>query len=139
MLCQWDINHEDDVAEKLTPELQSERSSFAHRKTLFEFAAHMSNSMCRNGTKVINALDKANIIRAAHPVYSPDLSPCDFWLFGMLTHRMMDMQLQSPKKILNAAGEAWYEVTFEELRNVPSMDGPIAMNHPQRRRLFDKR
>jgi hypothetical protein len=27
--------------------------------------------MCFNGTKVINALDKANVIKAPHQVYSP--------------------------------------------------------------------
>jgi len=46
------------------------------------------------------------------------LSPCDFWPFGTLKHRMTDRQLQSPKEILDAVTELWDEVTFEELQNV---------------------
>jgi hypothetical protein len=45
-------------------ELQSERFRFAGRKTLAKFTAHMNNSICHNGMKVTNALEKANIIRA---------------------------------------------------------------------------
>jgi hypothetical protein len=28
------------------------------------------------------------MVRALHPVYSPDLSPCDFWFFGYAKKRM---------------------------------------------------
>jgi hypothetical protein len=55
---------------------------------------------------------------APHPVYSRDVSPHDFWLFGMLKQRMTDRQLQSPKEILDAFTELWDAVTFEELQNV---------------------
>jgi hypothetical protein len=85
---------------------------------MVEFAAHMDNSMCHNGTKVIDALNKANVIRALRLIDSLDLSPCDFWLFGMLKHQMTDRQLQNPKKILEKVTELWDEVAFEELQNV---------------------
>jgi hypothetical protein len=100
------------------PELQSERSRFVRRKTLVEFAARMDNSICDNGTEGTNALDKANVIWAPHPVYSPGVSPRDFWPFGMSKHWMTDRQLQSSKEILDAVTERWDEATFEELRNV---------------------
>jgi hypothetical protein len=90
----------DYLVQKVIPELQCERSRFARRKTLVEFAAHLDNSICHNGTKVTNALDKANVIQAPHAVYSPELSPCDFWLFGTLRHRITERQLQSAKEIL---------------------------------------
>jgi hypothetical protein len=85
---------------------------------MVEFAAHMDNSMFHNGTKVTNALDKVNVIRIHHSVYSSDLNLCDFWLFGMLKHRMTDRQLQSPEEILDAVTELWDEVTFEEWQNI---------------------
>jgi hypothetical protein len=100
------------------PELPSERSNFARQKHLVEFAAQMDNSICRNGKKVTNALDKAKVIQSPHAVDSPDLSPCDFWLFEMLKHRMTDRQLPSPKTLLDAVTELWDEVTVEELQNV---------------------
>jgi hypothetical protein len=41
----------DYFVQNMIPELQSERSRFARRKTVIEFAANMDNSMCRNATK----------------------------------------------------------------------------------------
>jgi hypothetical protein len=99
-------------------ELQCERFRFARRKTPVKFATQMHNSMCHNSMKVTNTLGKPNVIRARHPVYSLDLSSCDFSLVGMLKHRMMDQQLPSPKEILDAVAARWDEVTVEELQNV---------------------
>jgi hypothetical protein len=48
------------------------------------FCVHMNNSMCHNGRMVIDELDNIKLDRVPHPLYLPDLSPCDFWLFGML-------------------------------------------------------
>jgi hypothetical protein len=55
--------NQDYFAENVIPALQSERSRFAPRKTLVEFAAQMDPSKCHNGTKVTNTLDNANVIR----------------------------------------------------------------------------
>jgi hypothetical protein len=49
--------NQDYFVQKMIPELQSERSRFARRNAPVELAAHMDNSMCHNGTKVINASD----------------------------------------------------------------------------------
>jgi hypothetical protein len=49
--------------EKAIPDLQPERSPFAHGKILVEFPAPIGNSMCHNGMKVTNALDSAALIR----------------------------------------------------------------------------
>jgi hypothetical protein len=102
--------------QKVIPELQCERSRFARRKTLIESAAQMDNSRRHNRMKLTNALDKLKVIWALHPVYSPDLSPCDFWLFGMLKHWMADRQLQSPKENLDMVTELWDHITFDEVQ-----------------------
>jgi hypothetical protein len=68
--------------------------------------------------KMTNPLDKANVIRAPQTVYSPDLSPCDFGLYGLLKHWMADRQLQSPKENWDALPGLWDDISFEELQNV---------------------
>jgi hypothetical protein len=62
--------------------------------------------MFHNDTKVRNTLDKTNFIRAKHALYSPDLSPCNFWLIGITKHGMVDRQLQSLKENLDAVTES---------------------------------
>jgi hypothetical protein len=44
----------------------------------------MHNSMYVNGRKVADEVDNLKLDCVTHPPYSLDLSPCDFWPFGML-------------------------------------------------------
>jgi hypothetical protein len=39
------------------------------------------NSVCHNGHRVIDELRRLKISRAPHPLYSPDISPYDVWVF----------------------------------------------------------
>jgi hypothetical protein len=59
-------------------------------------------------------LDKHPIARLPHPPHSPDLSPCDLWLFGMLKDRKFD----SHDEIKEAITMAWNDFTFDEVQNV---------------------
>jgi histone-lysine N-methyltransferase SETMAR len=78
----------------------------------------MDNSMCHNGAKITEKLEKRHITRAPHPPYSPNLSPCDFWFFGILKQKMKERIFQSEKQILAAITESWDELTFEDVQGV---------------------
>jgi hypothetical protein len=41
-----------------------------------------------HGPKVTDQLDNLKLDRVPHPPYSPDLSPCDFWLFEMFKQKI---------------------------------------------------
>jgi hypothetical protein len=60
------------------PNLYSEKRRIARRKGLPSFSVHMDSSVCHNGAKITEKLEKRYIARAPHRPYSPDLSPCDF-------------------------------------------------------------
>jgi hypothetical protein len=74
--------------------------------------------MCHNGRKVTDEFDNRKLQRVAHPPYSPDLSPCDFWLFGMLKQKMKDREFSGVEEIMNAVQEIWREVTLERLQSI---------------------
>jgi hypothetical protein len=78
----------------------------------------MNNLMCHNGRKVIEEFDNRKLQRVAHPPYSPDLSPCDFWLFGMLKQKMKDREFSGVEEIMKAVQEIWREVTLERLQSI---------------------
>jgi histone-lysine N-methyltransferase SETMAR len=78
----------------------------------------MDNSMCHNGAKISEKLEKRHIARVPHPPYSPDLSLCDFWLFGILKQKMKEQVFQSEEQILAAVTESWNELTFEDIQRV---------------------
>jgi hypothetical protein len=50
----------------------------------------MDNSGRDNGQKTVGKMMRNHIIGRDHPPYSPDLSPCDFWLFGVLKKQMKE-------------------------------------------------
>jgi transposase len=103
------------------PNLSSEKRRIVRRKGLPSFSVHMDNSMCYNGAKITEKLEKRRIARAPHPPYSPDLSPCDFWLFGILKQKMKGRVFQSEEQILAAITDSWNELTFEGIQKVSTI------------------
>jgi histone-lysine N-methyltransferase SETMAR len=45
-----------------------------------------------NSKVVTDKFDEQNLKRLPHPAYSPDLFPCDFFLFGFLKQKLTDKQ-----------------------------------------------
>jgi transposase len=74
--------------------------------------------MCYNGAKITEKLEKRHLSRAAHRPYSPDLSPCDFSLFGILKKRMKERVFQSEEQIFASITESWDELIFEDIQGV---------------------
>jgi hypothetical protein len=74
--------------------------------------------MCHNGRKITEEISDAKLESLFHPVYSPDLSPCDFLLFGMLKEKMKDRALQTAEEILEVVTLIWNAVSFEQLQSV---------------------
>jgi hypothetical protein len=67
---------------------------------------------------ITQEISDAKLGRLPHPAYSLDLSPCDFWLFGMLKGNMKDHAFQTVEEILEAVTLIWNGVTFEQLQSV---------------------
>ena len=49
---------------------------------------HLDNAPVHNSILVTDYLTKMGIKKVAHPPYSPDLAPCDFWLFPKLKEKL---------------------------------------------------
>jgi hypothetical protein len=60
----------------------------------------MDNSMCHNAQQVVDESRHLKILRAPHPPDSPDISPCDFWMFGDFKGKLKDRHLQGLEEIL---------------------------------------
>jgi hypothetical protein len=70
----------------LLPWLMKKQRRFTQKNAVFLF--HMENSTCHSGQNIRTQLISANGIQAAHAPNSPDLIPCDLWLFGSLNKSM---------------------------------------------------
>ncbi len=56
---------------------------------------HQNNARPHIASIVCNFLEKREIPTVAHPPYSPDLTPCDFWLFPSLKKALQGLQFSS--------------------------------------------
>jgi hypothetical protein len=74
--------------------------------------------MCHNGPKITGKLEKRHIARAPYRPDSPEVSPCDFWLFQILKQKMKERVFQSEEQILAAITESWNGLTFEDIQRV---------------------
>jgi hypothetical protein len=83
-----------------------------------QFFAQIQNSICHNAGKITEEISDAKLESLANPVYSPDLSPCDFWLFGMLKQKMKDRAFQTVEEMLEAVTLIWNVVSFEQLQSI---------------------
>jgi hypothetical protein len=82
--------NQDCFIDTVLPNLYSEKRRIARSKGLPGFSVHMDNPMCHNDAKITEKLEKIHIARAPRPPYSPDFSPCDFWVFGILKQNMKE-------------------------------------------------
>jgi histone-lysine N-methyltransferase SETMAR len=62
--------------------------------------------------EVLQFLDANKIARIRHPPYSPDLSPCDFWLFDYIKRNLSD----------HTSAESLKSEITEILRNIPESE-----------------
>jgi hypothetical protein len=66
------------------PDLKTANLNSQRQKTGSTFWVHMNNSMRHDKSEVRSKIKKNHFSRMLHPPYSPDISPGNFWLFGML-------------------------------------------------------
>ena len=68
--------------------LRESRKRFRRKRpALFksgQWHLHQDNAPVHNSILVTDYLTKMGINTVCHPPYSPDLAPCDFWLFPKL-------------------------------------------------------
>jgi hypothetical protein len=59
-----------------------------------------------------------HVSRFPHPPYSPDISPCNFWLFGTLKGNLKDQESNSSNEIEEAIFGIWDDFTFDNVQSV---------------------
>jgi hypothetical protein len=98
--------------------LDREKLRYRRKNPGQESFLHKGNSQCHNPKKITGKLQKKHMTRASHPPYSPDLSPCDFWLFGMVKEKIKDREFCSAHEILRSLSETWCDLTLEDIQRV---------------------
>jgi hypothetical protein len=108
------------LIDDIFPNLKRKNVNFHRRIPQATFWVHLDEVMYHNRSKVTSKFEKYYVSRQLHPPYSPDLSPCDFWLFGirMLKGILKDREFNSSNEIEEATTKVWDDLTFDEVQSV---------------------
>jgi hypothetical protein len=110
--------HQDYFISDIPTELEREKMRYKWRKQGGTFYVHMDHSKSHDGAKIQSKFDIKGLVRSPHPPYSPDLSPCDFWFFGMAKGEMKDREFYTVQDIRSQLAEIWTRLTFEDVQSV---------------------
>jgi hypothetical protein len=93
------------IVESVVPDLVEHVCRQSRRKPLRGIMVHLDNARLYNSRKSEAAVTATKARRISAPAYSPDLSPSDFCLFGMLKERMSGISYNSPDGLISAMSE----------------------------------
>jgi histone-lysine N-methyltransferase SETMAR len=102
----------------ILPGLEREKMRYQRRKQGRTFFVHMDDSKSHDGGEIQGKFDIKGLVRAPHSPYSPDLSPCDFWFFGMAKGKMKDREFHTVQDLRRHLTEIWNDLTFEDVQSV---------------------
>jgi histone-lysine N-methyltransferase SETMAR len=71
---------------------------------------HFDNAPIHNTKVVDDAIGSLGLKKLEHPPYSPDLAPCDFFLFGHVKGRLNGCSFATPDEIFAAVQEVINEI-----------------------------
>ena len=95
------------------------------RQALFksgQWHFHQDNAPVHNSILVTDFLTKMGIKTVPQPLYSPDLAPCDFWLFPKLEENLsgcryetIEEMKEAVTKVVNALTQEDFHGAFQKL------------------------
>lgn len=102
------INSEYFVNEILIP-LEKEVNPSDAVKKRKKFYIHFDNARAHTSQYTKQYLDRSSFTLLQHPPYSPDLSPCDFGLFGTVKESFKGRSFDSEEELLRAIDQFFSE------------------------------
>ncbi len=84
----------------------------------FEVIFSSCNTPVHNSIFVTDYLTKMGIKTVPHPPYSPELAPCDFWLFPKLSgccYGTMEEMKEAVTKVIDTLTQEDFDGAFQEL------------------------
>ena len=75
---------------------------------------HQDNAPVHNSILLTDYLTKMDIKTVPQPPYSPDLAPCDFWIFPKLKEKLRVCRYETIEEMKEAVTKVIYTFTQED-------------------------
>jgi hypothetical protein len=90
------------LVSQILPDLRREQKRFCCGNCARHFYVNRDNSIYHNRRKVNNEIFYEKVEHLPHSAHSSGLNQCDFWLFGILKHKMKDRHFQDVDEIIKS-------------------------------------
>jgi histone-lysine N-methyltransferase SETMAR len=101
--------------DKVIEDFDKELADTRPKKRARDIFLHLDNEPTPRGDDDFNRL---GIRRLPHPPYSPDLAPCDFWLFGNLKTKLEGSTFTSAGQLIGKVNEIHMDIPLHEFISV---------------------
>jgi transposase len=75
-----------------------------------KFVLHTDNSLIHKSPAATENVASLRLVLTSHPSYSSHLAPSEFFLFGYLKKKMVEINLESPQELID-----WIRSTFDAI------------------------
>lgn len=89
----------------ILPHLKERGQAHISGKTRHSLILHIDNAKPHNAKITTAKINELGLKRLKHPPYSPDISPCDFFLFGYVKERLKSYNVSSIYELNKAVRE----------------------------------
>ena len=79
---------------------------------------HIDNAPSHNATVTSKKIQKLGIKRMPHTAYSPDIAPCDFWLFGIVKEKIKGLSFRNEDELIQKISEILNGISSDEISDV---------------------
>ncbi len=85
---------------------------------------HLDNVPAHNATLTLQLIAQLGWTRLPQPSYSPDLSPCNFWLFSRLKRNIRGVRFPNLDTLKDAVSDQIFEITAMEYHHCMMISWP---------------
>ena len=106
------------MVEEILPSLEQKVLKFRPKNGLKGIKLHLDNAKAHNSKLTMQEISNYNIMIIPHPVYSPDIAPCDFWLFGKLKEHLKGKRFDNENELFDTLLTFSIQISKDEIKKV---------------------
>lgn len=106
------------MVDDILPSLEKKVIRYRPKSGLKGIKLHIDNARSHNSKMTMQSISNYKIVRIPHPPYSPDIAPCDFWLFGKLKEYLKGKRFDSETELFDALLTFSMQISKNEITRV---------------------
>jgi hypothetical protein len=114
----WQKYNSQFFTETVLPSIENKLAEYRPKLQTTAAHLHVDNAKPHISKMSIQKIEELGFILVPQPLYSPDLAPCDFFLFGYLKQHLEGKHFTREGHVITAVREAFEKIPLQTFQNV---------------------